>query len=49
MAKAAKLPSGNWRAVAFVGTDENRKKIRKNFTAPPSGRFMRSTVRKTHI
>ncbi len=34
MAKATKLPSGNWRAVAFVGTDENGKKIRKSFTAP---------------
>ena len=33
MAKATKLPSGNWRAVAFVGTDENGKKIRKSFTA----------------
>ena len=34
MAKATKLPSGNWRAVAFIGTDENGKKIRKSFTAP---------------
>lgn len=33
MAKATKLPSGNWRCVAFLGTDKNGKQIRKSFTA----------------
>ena len=34
MAKATKLPSGNWRCVAFLGTDKKGKLIRKSFTAP---------------
>lgn len=34
MASVEKLPSGNWRATAFLGRDENGKKIRKTFTAP---------------
>ena len=34
MAKAKKLPSGNWNVQVFVGLDENGKKIRKSFTAP---------------
>ncbi len=34
MAKATKLASGNWRCVAFLGTDKNGKKIQKSFTAP---------------
>lgn len=32
-ATAKKLPSGNWRCVAFLGTDKNGKKIQKSFTA----------------
>ena len=31
---AKKLPSGNWRVQAFVGTDKDGKKIRMSFTAP---------------
>ena len=34
MAKAKKLPSGNWRVRAYIGDDENGKKITKSFTAP---------------
>ena len=34
MAKAKKLPSGSWRCRAYLGTDENGKKIIKSFTAP---------------
>lgn len=34
MAKAKKLPSGNWRVRAFIDTDENGRKITKSFTAP---------------
>lgn len=34
MAKAKKLPSGNWRARAFIGTDSDGKKQYKSFTAP---------------
>lgn len=33
MVKATKLPSGKWRAVAFLGTDKDGKRIRKSFTA----------------
>lgn len=33
MAKAVKLPSGNWNVKVFVGYDDNGKKIRKSFTA----------------
>lgn len=33
MAKAEKLKSGNWRAKAYMGTDENGKKIFQSFTA----------------
>ncbi len=33
MAKAKKLPSGNWRVRVYVGTDENGKMIYKSFTA----------------
>lgn len=33
MASVEKLPSGNWRATAYLGRDENGKKIRKTFTA----------------
>ena len=33
MAKATRLKSGNWRCVAFLGTDKNGKQIRKSFTA----------------
>lgn len=34
MAKPQKLPSGNWRVRAYVGTDSSGKKIMKSFTAP---------------
>lgn len=34
MAKAKKLPSGNWRVLQYVCTDENGKKQYKSFTAP---------------
>lgn len=34
MAKAKKLPSGNWRARAFLGADADGKKQYKSFTAP---------------
>jgi hypothetical protein len=34
MAKAKKLPSGNWRVRAYIGTDADGKKIYKSFTAP---------------
>lgn len=33
MAKAKKLPSGSWRVLLYVGTDENGKKKRKSITA----------------
>lgn len=33
MAKAKKLPSGNWRVMLYVGTDENGKRKYKSFTA----------------
>lgn len=33
MATVTKLPSGKWRAQAFLGKDENGKQIRKSFTA----------------
>lgn len=33
MAKAKKLPSGNWRVNLYVGTDDNGKRIYKSFTA----------------
>lgn len=34
MATARKLPSGNYRCLAYVGTDENGKRLYKSFTAP---------------
>lgn len=34
MGKAKILPSGNWRCRAYIGKDENGKKIYKSFTAP---------------
>lgn len=34
MAKATKLPSGNWRCFAYLGKDRSGKMIRKSFTAP---------------
>lgn len=34
MAKAKKLPSGNWRVRVYAGDDEHGKKIYKSFTAP---------------
>lgn len=34
MAKAKKLPSGNWRCEAYIGVDAAGKRIRKSFTAP---------------
>ena len=34
MATAKKLASGNWRCRAYIGEDENGKKITKSFTAP---------------
>ena len=34
MAKAKKLPSGNWRAQVFIGLDENGKRKYKSFTDP---------------
>lgn len=34
MARAKKLPSGNWRVQVFLGTDENGKNIMKSITAP---------------
>lgn len=34
MAKAKKLPSGNWRVNAYSHTDENGKQHRVSFTAP---------------
>lgn len=33
MAKAKKLPSGNWRVNQYVGKDDNGKRIYKSFTA----------------
>ncbi len=33
MAKAKKLPSGAWRVLAYIGTDENGKRKYKSFTA----------------
>ena len=33
MAKAKKLPSGNWRVMLYVGKDENEKRKYKSFTA----------------
>lgn len=33
MAKAKKLPSGNWRVQLFVGVDENGKRKYESFTA----------------
>lgn len=33
MAKAKKLPSGNWRVQIYAGKDSNGKKIMKSFTA----------------
>ena len=33
MAKAKKLPSGNWRVRAYIGTDASGKKLYKSFTA----------------
>lgn len=33
MAKAKKLPSGSWRVLLYIGTDENGKKKRKSITA----------------
>ena len=33
MAKAKKLPSGNWRVRAYVGKDKNGKAVYKSFTA----------------
>ena len=33
MAKAKKLPSGSWRVLLYVGTDESGKKKRKSITA----------------
>lgn len=38
MATAKKLPSGNYRARIFVGTDENGKRIYKSFTDPDKKR-----------
>lgn len=32
--KATKLPSGNWRVLAYIGKDIDGKDIRKSFTAP---------------
>lgn len=34
MADAKKLPSGSWRALLYVGKDENGKRIYESFTAP---------------
>lgn len=34
MAKATKLPSGNWRVSCYVGKDATGKQIRKSITAP---------------
>ena len=34
MAKAKKLPSGNWRALVYTGNDRNGKRQYKSFTAP---------------
>lgn len=34
MAKAKKLPSGNWRVNLFVGFDDNHKRKYKSFTSP---------------
>lgn len=34
MAKATKLPSGNWRVSCYVGRDASGKQIRKSITAP---------------
>lgn len=36
--KATRLPSGNYRALAYLGTDENGKPIQKSFTAPDAKR-----------
>lgn len=34
MAEAKKLPSGNWRALVYVGNDPNGKRKYESFTAP---------------
>ena len=34
MAKAKKLPSGNWNIVIYIGKDEAGKRIYKSFTGP---------------
>ena len=33
MAKARKLPSGNWRTKIYIGKDSDGKNIYKSFTA----------------
>lgn len=36
--KATKLPSGNYRAIAYLGLNENGKPIQKSFTSPSAKR-----------
>lgn len=39
--KATKLPSGNWRVLAYAGTDSNGKPIRKSFSGPDKKKVIR--------
>ena len=50
MAKAKKLPSGNWRVQVFAGLDKDGKQIRKSFTAPTKkeAEFMAAEFKAKH-
>lgn len=42
--KATKLPSGNWRVRAFIGTDDDGKQIIKSFTGPDRKQVLREAA-----
>lgn len=42
--KAKKLPSGNWRVLAYAGTDSSGKEIRKSFTGPDKKKVLRDAA-----
>lgn len=42
MATVKKLPSGNWRAQVYVGTDANGKRIRKSVTRDTKAKALRA-------
>lgn len=48
MASVEKLPSGNWRAVAYLGRDENGKKIRKTFTVETKWKALKAAEEYTN-